>query len=828
MKQIVPHAVALITFLILSCLYFYPQIEGKTLSQTDINSYKGMAQEVIKYEEETGETSLWTNSIFSGMPTYQIRSGKGANQVKIAEKMSHLFFSRPIGFFIGAMVGVYILLLVLGVSPWIAMIGAVGFALSTNNIVLFEAGHTSKLRAIFWVAPAIAGTILTFRRKYVIGGALFALAMAVNLYVNHFQMTYYLLLLLGIYGLFVLRDAVKTREYKPFFIAVAVLIGGVLLAVGSSASKILTTMELAEDTMRGKPILESNEASAASSSETDGLAWDYAMSWSNGVPDVLAMLVPRAAGGSGAEPTGEKSELYQDFQRRGVRLGGEFAEPLYWGDLPFTSGPAYMGALLMFLFILGAILVPGRLKWWIVTCVLLTVAMSMGKHLAVLNQLLFDYLPLYNKFRAPSSILTITAVFIPILAALGISRFFSDQVARPEKRKALLWALGTTGGMCLLLAAIGPSLFSLEGASDASYANAGYNVDAIVADRAKFLRADALRSLLLIVLGAAALFAHMKGSLRALWVTVAIGLLVVIDLWGIGRRYISPDDFVSQSLNEQVFALRDVDREILRDEDLHYRVHDLTVDPWNNSIRSYHHRTVGGYNAAKLQRYQDLIDYYLSRGTPHVLNMLNTKYFIVPGDTGPRVQRNFQAYGNAWFVEGIRIVQTADEEIAALENLDPQADAIVHKDFEHLVAGFDPVKNGTIELIEYKPNKLTYRSNTQSDQLAVFSEIWYGPDKGWQAYIDGQPVEHLRANYVLRALNVPAGEHTIVFEFDPKTHRLGETLSLIFSLLILLGFAAALWYTWKNRPPEAAVPVEKKAGAPPKRHKGRKKKRSGQ
>ena len=799
-KHIVPHLLAICAFILVSVCFFYPQIQGNKLLQSDIVSYQSAAHEVKQFEQETGETALWTNSLFGGMPTYQIRIGKGGNKMLLLERISQLFITRPIGYFIGAMIGFYILFLVLRVEPWLAVIGAIGFALSTNNLVLFEAGHTSKLRSLFVVAPMIAGVVLAYRNKLLLGGVLFTAAIAVNLFVNHFQITYYVLILLGIYGLFVLRDAIKEKKMKAFWQATAVLAIGALLAVGSSASKILTTMEYADDTMRGKPILENNTASAGSSSETDGLAWDYAMNWSNGVEDVLATVVPRAAGGSGSEATGTGSNVYMELSKRGVRLPDSFSEPLYHGSLPFTSGPAYFGALLVFLFFLGALIVPGRLKWWLVASVVITVLMSMGKHAAWFNQILFDYLPLFNKFRAPSSILTVTALFIPILAVLGIKEWLADNVSSDQKRKALFISGGVMAGLCLFIAFAGSSLFDMSSAGDARYASMGFDIDALEADRAKYLRADALRSLIFVILGCAGLWFSAKGKLKHTWLIAGIGLLTLIDLWGVDRRYIDADDFVTPAQYDAMFEMEEVDRVILRDESLHYRVHDVTVDPWNSASRAYYHKLIGGYHPAKLQRYQDMIDYYLSQGHQPTLNMLNARYFIVPGQDGtPQVQRNSQAFGNAWFIEDIHIVETADEEIEALANLDPRADAVIHRDFAHLVEGFDPVKFGSITLTDYQPHRLKYTADAQGDQLAVFSEVWFGPDKGWQAYLDGQPVEHFRANYVLRAMNVPNGKHEIEFVFDPATYRTGNTLSLIFSLLIILGLIGTLGYLLKKQ-----------------------------
>jgi Bacterial membrane protein YfhO len=824
LKKVLPHIVAVLIFTVLSCIFFYPQLEGKKFPQHDITSFRGMSNELEQYQKDTGNRALWTNSMFSGMPAYQITTGRDLNPLQYLEKIGQLFIQRPIGYFIGAMIGFYILFIVLGVNPWLSIVGAVAFGFATNSMVLFDAGHTSKLRTIFSAAPLIAGVLLTYRRRYLLGGTLFATALAVNLYTNHYQMTYYLLILIGVYGLFELVNAVRTKGYQNFVKASVILLVGAGLAVASSGSKVFATLEYAQDTMRGTPILENNKARAGSSSETNGLAWEYAMNWSNGPIDLLGMMIPRAAGGSAMETVGEESNLFQDFTTRGIRLSGDFVVPLYYGDLPSTSGPSYLGAVLIFLFILGLFLVEGRLKWWILFAVIFTILMSMGKHFAVFNRILFDYLPYFNKFRAPSSILTMTSIFVPILATLGVAEALKTRVDAKKLKTGLIVALSTTVGVSLLLVVAGGTLIDFSGSNDSYYESIGYSVEILKADRLKYLRADAFRSIVLIILSAAALWGYHKGKIKPTLLIGMIGLLVLVDLWGIDKRYISSEDFIPASRMSNMYAMTDIDKEILSDPDLHFRVHDLTVDPWNSAARSYYLKTIGGYHAAKLQRYQDIMDYYLYDGKQSVLNMLNAKYFIVNNDKGvAQAQRNMQAQGNAWFVEGILRVKTADEEIEALANIDLRAMAVVHEEFEEYIAGFDPSRNGTIKLTSYAPDRLTYESNSQSDQLAVFSEVWYGPDKGWEAYIDGQPAQIIRANYILRAMNVPAGRHSIEMVFRPKNFYRGEAISMITSFLIVLGFIGAL--VWRARearlleqvPDEKPTPRVKKTKAKRKR-----------
>jgi hypothetical protein len=610
-------------------------------------------------------------------------------------------------------------------------------------------------------------------------------------------MTYYLFLVLGMIGLVELIRHAKAGTLPVFGKAAAILILGVVLALGSGASKIWTTYEYGRDTMRGKPILETKTSvEANSSSETEGLAWDYAMQWSNGFGDLAAGLVPRAVGG-GSQEVVENSETIKRMRTAGIGVQQGTPQPLYWGDLPFTSGPVYFGALMCFLFILAFFVSKGPLKWAILAGTLLTVLMSLGKHMSGFNQLLFDYLPLLNKFRAPSSILSVTAILIPFLGAIGLKELIDRKEKGADLMKAVAWAGGITAGLWIIIAFVMPSMSDFIANSDPAYAQQGWNTDGLRIDRKSALQGDAFRSLLYIILGAAAIFAFLKNWIKKPILLLAIGLFVIADEWGIAKRYISQSDFLDKKQVESSYTPRPCDTEILKDGDLHYRVHDLTVDPFNSSRTSYFHKTIGGYHAAKLQRYQDMIDRYISQGDMNVLNMLNTKYFITNDAQGqPIPRRNASALGNAWFVENIEIKESADAEIEAMKDFDPAQTAFIHKEFQDVVSGFDPSKNGTIQLNSYTPNKLTYQSSSTSDQLALFSEVWYGPNKGWELRIDGEPANLIRANYVLRAAKIPAGEHTIEMEFSPKKYYLGEWISLLTSVLIiaLVGYALLLGY----------------------------------
>ncbi len=790
-------------FLLLSVMYFLPQLQGKVIQQSDILSVRGMNHEALVWKEKTGRVMLWTNSMFAGMPTYQMSAPQKNNMVKVINSFHQAFIERPIGYFFAAMLGVYIVLLCLGAGHWASMLGAVAFGFTTNQISLYETGHMSKFMTIVYSAYLFGGTILAYQKKYIAAGVLFALGMGLSLYNNHIQMTYYLGLFLILYVLIAFGFAIKQKEIPAFIRGSAVLLVGLILAIGASASKLWTTLEFSHDTMRGKPILETPlDNTSPGATNVDGLDWEYAMQWSNGLKDVVGIFIPRGAGGSGSESLSANAAVIKDLRSKGVTQ--EIPVPLYYGSLPFTSGPSYVGASVLFLFVFGLFYIRRSIRFWLVGIVILTILLSMGKHFSILNRLLFDYLPLYSKFRAPSSILSITALLIPIGAALGLGGFMRGH--EKSFQRPIWIALGTVGGLCLLIALLGPSLMTFGGAGDARLGEAGWNIDALIKDRKSALVADAWRSFIWVLLCSAVIWVYHQGKIKQWLLLSGLGLFIIADLWAVARRYISPADFVPERSVEAIFEPRPVDKQILQDPDIHYRVHDITTNPFTTSMASYHHRTIGGYSPAKFQRFQDLIDRYIQQGNMNVLSMLNTKYFIVNNaENNPVVQINQQALGNAWFIETIKMVNTNREELDAIDSVDLRLTTFVHNDFEKEVKGFDPVKNGTITLTSYAPDELVYKSSAPSDQVAVFSEMYYGPDKGWQAYIDGVKAPHFRANYALRAMNVPQGDHEIKFVFEPKSFKIGEIISLVFSMFIVLILFFGL-YKWLTKA-EPTAPV---------------------
>lgn len=777
-KKLVPHIISIVVIVLLNIIYFYPQIEGLKVQQSDTVESQYMANEARSYQSESGEIVLWTNSMFGGMPTYQISSPAKSNYLNKVGRKLMLGFDRPIGYFVFGMLAFYFLLILLKVDPILSLVGAIMFGFSTNNFILFEAGHNTKVWTIMSSSLVIAGTILTLNKKYLIGFTIFAFGLGLNIGGNHPQMTYYLAMILAILVIAYFARSIKEKDFLHLVKVSAVFLIGGALAVGTSASKLWTTYEYSKDTMRGKPILTAQDQN--SSSAVEGLAYDYAMQWSNTSMDLLAFIIPHSVGGGSGEWLESDTGLARVLgQRR------SFQAPTYWGGLPFTSGPTYFGALVMFLFVFGGFVLKGPLKWWLLSATIFTFLLSMGKHFSILNKPIFDYLPWYNKFRTPNSILSVTAVIIPILSILGLNFLNSlKKEEKPSLLKPLYFSFAITGGFCLIMALLGGSLFSFANeAGDGRYSNF---IDALIDQRRDMLFSSSMRSFFLIAIGFLLIWLHIKGKIKSNVLFILIGLATLIDLYGIGKKYLEKSDFVRPNQYEQNFEPRPVDLQILQDPDPYYRVYDGSVNTFNTASSSYFHKSIGGYHPAKLQRYQDLIERHISTGNQKVFNMLNTKYYISADASGnPTAQLNNQALGNAWFVSTIQLVESADQEIAALSTFNPSENAIVHSEFSSLGIKSNYQKNGTINLTTYSPNKLTYTSSSTSDQFAVFSDIWYGPEKGWSAYIDGNKVKYPRANYLLRSLPIPAGNHEIIFEFKPKSYFIGETISLISSLLIL-------------------------------------------
>ncbi|MDX1906796.1 MAG: hypothetical protein SF053_07150 [Bacteroidia bacterium] len=826
LTPVLTHAGIILAFFVFTLIYFSPVVfDGKVLNQSDIIQFEGMAKESRDFRSQTGEEALWVSRLFSGMPAYQAGTLYPGNLVNSLNKALWLGTPRPVGYVFLTFLGFYILLQVMGVNPWISGIGAAAYALSSYFFIILEAGHTSKANTISFMAPVVAGILLTYRGKWLLGGALTALAVSLQLNANHPQITYYLLIMLLIMGVVMLTDAVIHKKIASFLKETGILVLAAVLGLGPNISRLWTLNEYSEESLRGKSELTADEDQPAS-----GLDKEYALRWSYGIAESLTLLVPDAFGGSSQVRVDKSNPVYKDIQQQFGKseqvqnLLNNF--PGYWGDQPFTSGPVYAGAIVCFLFVLGCIIVKGPVRLWALVATGLFLILSWGRNFPLPTDLFFAYMPLYNKFRAVAMMLVIVEFTMPLLGFLALHQLFK---ASAEERLRLLRptlvAAGITGGIALLLAVGGSALFSFEGAPETEE-QLGQLADFVHEYRAGALQADAFRSFAFIALAAALLVLYLRNSLQAVWVYAGLALLVFVDMVPVNLRYLNKDSYITKRQFEQSFRLTEADKFILKDTDPNYRVLNLTRAPFDDALTSYYHKSIGGYHAAKLRRYQDLISRYIQpemgrllevlRAQPTdssiratmdrlpVINMLNTRYIII-NPQGMPIQ-NMAAMGNAWFVREVKTVTSADEEIAAIGQVNLRQTAVVDISSEDgmfgpQVQGLSLVRDSTarISLTAFTPNVLTYQSVSTTEGVAVFSEIYYNSGKGWQAYLDGQKVPHFRTDYVLRGMKIPAGTHEIVFKMEPASFYQGETLSLIFSILLLLLVAGAAFLAYRQQ-----------------------------
>jgi hypothetical protein len=794
LKSILPHFLAVFALLIVAIAYMNPIVfERKELIQSDIVNFQGMSKEIMDFREETGQEPLWTNSMFSGMPAYQISVMYPNNWMKKALTAMNQLIPRPVNYLFFMFAGAYFMFLMMGVGWRYALAGSIAFGLASYTLIIIEAGHNSKVHAMAYMAPVIGSILLTYKGRYFLGSALLALFLSFEIATNHLQITYYLLLTVLILGAVKLVEAIKAGELANFGKATGIMVISALIAVGPNLSGLWTTADYGAETMRGKSELSTQQGES-------GLEKSYAMRWSYGVGETFTLLIPNFMGGSSSYSflQDEKSETYQEFVSHRPKTQEE-AQQLqqlqrqttsYWGAQPFTSGPVYLGAIICFLAVLGMFVVKTSDKWWLFFAFLLSIVLSWGSNFAWFSDLFFNYFPGYNKFRAVSMTLVIAQLVLPILAVLGL-RAFLETEDKQSLKKPLAISVGVVGGICLLFWLV-PGFF-LDFLSDSDIALIGTNfewlADALAVDRGAHVSSDALRSLVFVLLAAVLLFVGQMGKIKPGIIALLISGLVLVDLWQVDQRYLNDDDYVRKGKSKNAIMPTAADKEILNDTDPNFRVINLTVSTFNDSKTSYFHKSIGGYHGAKLKRYQELVDSCISKTNLAVLNMLNTKYFITPGSDGrPSVRANPLASGNAWFVEDVAIVENADEELAWLskDEFNPEKIAIIDKRFENELNGFAPSKDSlaNIYFMEYQPNYLKYETESSLDQLAVFSEIYFS--NGWNAYVDGELKPHWRANYVLRSMIVPAGEHTVEFKFEPKIYRTSESMSLAGSILLIL------------------------------------------
>ena len=799
-KKLVPHVIVLVGFIVCALLYFNPVLQGKTIFQSDIVHYQGMAKQQKDFKAETGEETYWTNSAFGGMPTYQLGAKYPNNYIKKLD-LTLRFLPRPADYLFLYFLGFYILLLVLKVDWKLAGLGALAFGFSTYLIIILGVGHNSKAHAIAYMPLVLSGIILTFRKKYIAGFLLTAVAMGLELVANHYQMTYYLLLLVLVLGIVYLIDAYKKQELPHYFKSIGILAVAVILSIGLNATNILATKEYVNESTRGKSELTINP-DGSSRANTNGLSKEYITEYSYGIIESFNLFIPRFYGGGSGEDVGENSAMYKFFTDRGVSPAEakEYAKstPTYWGDQTIVEAPAYVGAVVIFLFVLGLFLVKGRLKWWLLGGTILSLLLSYGKNLDFLTDFFINVVPLYNKFRAVSSIQVILELCIPILAIIAIKKLF-DNTSDEEKLNALKKTTIITAGFTVLIL-LGKlfGFFDFVGGNDGYYRqNYGQDfVDALREDRASFLTMDTFRTLIFVLLSAGIIYLFLKKKFTETKVILAFTVLIVVDLVSVDRRYVNNEDFVSKIKMERPYQANKADLQILKD-DSNYRVYDLTS---GGAKASYFHNALGGYHAAKPKRYQDLYEFYLSNNNINVLNMLNAKYIIGQGENGePFPYVNNEANGNAWFVKQLKNVENADQEIKTLDSLDNKNVAIFSI-AELQEKTFQVDSTASIKVETYKPNYIKYSSNNPNDGFAVFSEMYYG--NGWNAYIDGNLKPHYKVNYALRGLQIPKGKHTVEFKFEPKVIETGSKIALASSVLLFILIIGGLFYQFKNRKPE--------------------------
>ncbi len=802
-KKLVPHLVVFVLFIVASLAYFNPVLQGKKIFQSDIVQYTGMAKQQNDFREATGEETYWTDAAFGGMPTYQLGAKYPNNYIKQLD-LAIRFLPRPADYLFLYFIGMYILFLVLKVDYKLAFLGALAFGFSTYLIIILGVGHNAKAHAIAYMPFVLSGIFLTFRGKYLWGFLLLTVSMGLELVANHFQMTYYLMLLVVIIGIVYLIDAFKKKMLPHYFKAVGIMMVAVIISIGLNATNILATKEYADTSTRGKTELTVNADGTPKDNKT-GLDYDYITEYSYGRLESFNLFIPRFMGGSSSEAFPKDSKTVESL----MRMGASAQEanqvlnqiPMYWGEQTYVGAPAYIGAIVIFLAVLALFLVRGRLKWWVVAGFILTLLLSWGDNFKGLTQFFIDYVPMYDKFRAVSSIQVIIELILPILAIVGLHQFFSHFEKEDEKKKALLWSTGIVGGITLIFILFKTTLFDFASPYD-SYFREEMGLpflEAIREDRMSLFTSDAIRSLIFVLLTAAVLWFFIKGTVKKGLAVAALCILVLVDLVGVDRRYVDEEDFVQAKLVEEPFQKNGADMQILED-DGHYRVYDAAANAFNSGRASYYHNALGGYHAAKPGRMQDLFEFYISQGNIGILNMMNVRYIITQTKNGgPVAQRNPYANGDAWFVENVLPAENANEEIQLLDSLDTKKTAVINKEFLPKIPSqkIERDSTATIELFSYQPNHLVYEASTKSPQLAVFSEVYY--PKGWNAYINGKPAEYFRANYVLRAMVIPAGNNKIEFKFEPKVIQTGSTISLVSSIIFLLILLSGLYFAFRKK-----------------------------
>jgi len=804
-KNTLLHLAVIAVFMTLTLAYFYPLLEGKDVIQGDVVNANGMSKELKDYHQATGEYAYWTNSMFGGMPAYQIFGPTAPNiYFYIGQTIQQPLPYFTYAIILMALICFYILLITLGFSHVLAAIGAFAFAFASYNMIIIEAGHITKAYAIAIMPLVIAGFIQTYRGKFIFGGLLTAIGLGMNIAQNHIQITYYIGLTLAIFVFAEFIYSIKEKTLAVFAKASGVIAIAVILAIIPNFYDLFYTYDYGKESTRSRSELTQLAPNSG------GLDKDYAFMWSYGKMETFTLLIPNFNGGSSNSELSKSSNLYQAFKSNGVpdQQAQQYikAAQTYWGEQPFTSGPVYGGAIICFLFVLGLLVLPGRTKWWILSAAVLGIVLSWGKNFPLLNDLFFHYLPGYNKFRTVSMSLTITSFAMAFMALLALKEAINRTIHKDKLQKSIVIAFGSTAGVALFFFLFGGSMFDFSATGDAQMVSQGmpqWYIDALISDRASMFRMDALRTIGFISVAFGILWFYVNQKISKTATLSVIAIAIVLDLWLVDTRYLNANDFKSKRAVVNAIPESDIDLSIKQDSDLSYRVFNVAGNPFNDSRTSYYHKSIGGYHGAKLRRYQEVVDAQFSKNmNVKVLNMLNVKYFIAPpqqegGEV--QIQRNVAALGNAWYIDTLKVVDNADAEMAALRNFEPASTSIMNKEFNSFIKNWTPGKDSTstIKLVVYKPDFLKYQVEAKKTEFAVFSEIYY--PKYWEVTIDGQKATHFRVNYILRAMIVPQGKHIIEFKFNPKPWHTASTVALWGSIFVaLLILLYLLWMVKKG------------------------------
>lgn len=789
LSQLLPYIVAIVSFIAIAGFYFAPQFEGKSLQMHDITQYEGMSHDIEQHKKDTGEDPKWTGNLFGGMPAYLISARYESVILKHTMKVLE-FMGAPASLIFIAMFGFFVMLSLWGLNPWVGIVPSLAYGLSTYFFIIIGAGHYTKMVAAAYIPLLMGAVFFTYRKNMWIGAALAAFFGSLEIAASHPQITYYFVMVLAAYWVNECVCAVKAKTVPRLVKATLLLVLAAALAVGSNLAPLWYINQHSKDTIRGGTELTQEGTDVLpSKTQGSGLDIDYATGWSYGRTESFNMFIPNLMGGSSEGSFSSDGDVAQSLGKYNARAMATQL-PSYWGEQPMTSGPTYIGAVIMFLCVLGLFLLSGRNKWWIISIMGVALLLAWGKNLMWFTELFFNILPGYNKFRTVAMILIIVEWCVPFVAALTLAKLWSGNYSREQLMRALKNAVYITAGVALMFALFASALFGFDAVSDAQMP--ADVVEAMKSERLSMLRGDAMRSLMFVLMGAAVVWLYGVHKIKRGALIALLALLVCADLIPVNIRFLPQSKFVATH-NTQIKPT-EADLLILEDTTLGYRVANLSLSIFNDATTSYFHRSVGGYHGAKLQRYQDVIDRHLSQMNWEVYNMLNTKYIIGSDKESNRlhVQTNHDANGTAWFVEKLDFVSSPNQEIDALSSINTKTEAVVDKRFESMVkdvnAGTD--STATIEMTDYAPNHLTYKYRAAHEGVVVFSEIYY--DKGWTAYIDGAEAPYFRADYILRAMVVPSGEHTVEFKFRAPDYDILSNITLISSLLIIAGIVAAV------------------------------------